>query len=303
MRLPVSKSLPLAFLALTAACMGGESQRIAKAPALPANGPAADYPVVIGAPYDVGGVSHTPVDRMNYDAVGRASLGSDGGDRITAAHHTLPVPSYVEVTSLDSGRTILVRIERRGPLTGNPLIELSPGAALQLGLAGQLGHAVRVRRVNPVEPERALLRAGQPAPARMDTPRSLVNVLQRKLDAQEGVTRVAVQTAPDPAPEAKPAKPGPVKLTKPAAKPQVEPKPDKKPAALAAAGAFNVQVGSFASKANADAVASKLGTAVTQTGKLWRVRMGPFAERAEAEAALARARAAGYRDAQIQKAG
>jgi rare lipoprotein A len=148
------------------------------------NGPAADYPVVIGDPYRIGATLYTPADTMNYDAVGYAA--ADNGSGVTGAHHTMPLPSYVEVTSLETGRTILVRLERRGPMSGDAVVALSPAAFAQLGAGA--GTAVRVRRVNPPEEERAALRAGRSAPQRMDTPASLVAVLKRKLPGEGAAT-------------------------------------------------------------------------------------------------------------------
>src|SRR3546814_14674210 len=75
-------------------------------------------------------------------------------------HKTLPLPSYVEVTALDTGRTILVRVNDRGPMVTDRLIGLSLGAAEQLGIADGVT-AVRVRRTNPPAAERRLLRAGE----------------------------------------------------------------------------------------------------------------------------------------------
>lgn len=309
MKLPVKHSLPLIALVLLSAC-GGGGLRVADNPAAPANGPEADYPMVLGPSFTVDGVTYTPADRMNYDAVGRAAIGRDGGSSVTAAHRTLPLPSYIEVTSLDSGKTILVRVTRRGPMTGKAMLELSPGAAAQLGVVGNGEVPVRVRRVNPVEPDRAALRSGMAAPARMDTPKSLLNVLQRKLDQQEGVVRPA---ATDPVPDAPaatlPPKPEtkakPKVEAKPKIAPRVSPAPDGKaaPAPTAPAkGGFVVQVGAFSSKANADAAAKKSGGKAVQGGSVWRVRMGPYASEADAKAALAKARAAGYSDARIQRA-
>jgi rare lipoprotein A len=63
-----------------------------------------------------------------------------------------------------------------------------------------------------------------------------------------------------------------------------------------------IQAGAFASKDRADAAAAKIGGQVSRAGSVWRVRKGPFATRAEAEAALAQVRAAGYSDARIQRA-
>lgn len=185
MRLPVElfRRLSLTLLALGAlsGCMafGGDFDELATAPR--AVGPAADYPVVVGEPYRVGNSTFTPNDTLNYDEVGYAI--GDGGAGISGAHHTLPLPSYVEVTSLDTGRTILLRIERRGPMDSDALVALSPGAAAQLGMTAVT--PVRVRRVNPVEEDRAILRMGQSAPLRMDTPESLLTVLKRKVPANQ----------------------------------------------------------------------------------------------------------------------
>ncbi|MFM5884793.1 MAG: SPOR domain-containing protein [Novosphingobium sp.] len=320
MRLPVNRTLPLAALIFVTACGGGASVRDVPAPL--ANGPSADYPMVLGPAFTVDGVSYTPSDTMNYDAVGFAGVSAEGGSSISGAHRTLPLPSYVEVTALDSGKTILVRMERRGPMSGSQLVELSPGAAAQLGIAGSARGAVRVRRVNPPEIERAMLRSGQQAAARMDTPKSLLAVLQRKLDQQTG----AIAPPPLPVPEATatpvpvppPVKPAAKPAAKPAVKPPVtpaaakpKPAPSPKPAEpskpaeppkTAAKGSWFIQIGTFASKANADAAARKAGAAVVQSGKLWRVRSGPFADADKAGPALAKAKAAGYSDARIQHA-
>jgi rare lipoprotein A len=245
MRSLVKHTLPLAALVLVAGCLGGGGARPVDVPVEPANGPAADYPVVVGDPFTVDGVTYTPKDTMNFDAVGFAAAAPEGGAAVTAAHRTLPLPSYVEVTALDGGKTILVRIERRGPMAGTAQVELSPGAAAQLGYTGQPQFPVRVRRVNPTEPERALLRSGQPAPARMDTPKSLLVVLMRKLDTQEGVIRPVLAPvpviAPKPEPSASPTPkaavaPKPVVTPKSAvaAKPALAPKPPPTPRAAPA---------------------------------------------------------------------
>jgi rare lipoprotein A len=181
MRLPVNRNLPFAALILWLAASLPVSAKDRPAP-VPANGPQSDYPMVLGQPFNVDGVVYAPVDTMNYDMVGHAAISPVDGNGITASHRTLPLPSYVEVTALDSGRTILVRVERRGPMTGSLLTELTPAAAAQLGILGQERAAVRVRRVNPPEPERAALRAGGAAPARMDMPPSLRAVLLRRLN-------------------------------------------------------------------------------------------------------------------------
>ena len=284
MRLSVNYVLPLAALVLVSGCGGGGAKPLAEPNPVGYNGPSSDYPIVVGDPFTIEGTTYTPTDRLNYDEVGYAAAGGEGGGGVTIAHKTLPLPSYAEVTSLDSGKTVLVRVERRGPMVNDRLVELSPGAAAQLGLSGATKAAIRIRRVNPPEMERAMLRGGRQASARMDTPPSLLTVLKRKLDP--ALVTPPAPPVPDPSPSAAPSpapSPAPVASTAPVA-----------------GGAFLVQVGSFANPANAHAVSGKVGGSLRSSGRISRVVMGPFATRAQAEAALARARAAGYKDAQIQ---
>lgn len=137
--------------------------------------PVTDSPLRIGPAYTVSGVTYVPANQPNYDAVGYASwYGSESGNRtargekfrpngISAAHPTLPLPSYVEVTDLASGRTALVRVNDRGPFARSRIIDLSRGAARLLGVDRQGHVAVRVRRVDPPEKDRQRLRKGKPA--------------------------------------------------------------------------------------------------------------------------------------------
>jgi rare lipoprotein A len=336
MKLPVNRNNTVLALALVLALGAGgatdAAARERKAAAPDVMGPAGDYPVTLGNAFVVDGVTYTPADTLNYDAVGKAvPMGADEGAvaRINGAHRTLPVPSYVEVTSLASGRTILVRIDRRGPMSGDGLVSLSPLAWAQLGLPGGASAPVRVRRVNPPEPERALLRAGQAVPPRMDTPAGLLAALRRKLGLEPPVADLPVTIRPaqvdgvatpkpaaptTPAPPAKPAPKAPTVSEKPAPKPQ--PKPAPKPEAVApapkpavtaappkrpaaAAGRYYVQIGAFSQRSNAEAAARKAGGSLVQAGSLWRVRSGPFSAGDEAERGLAKARAAGYAGARI----
>ena len=309
--------------------------RVLPASALPvANDPSADYPVTVGDPYKIGSTVFTPADTMNYDAVGYASIGGPATG-YSAAHHTLPLPSYVEVTSLASGRTILVRVERRGPMDGTHALELSPMAAAQLGLSGD--GAIRVRRVNPLEADRALLRSGHAAPERMATPKTLLDVLQRRLEKDPAATRAGASLVRGnqpagvmPVAPAKPVKAAAGKLVKapkilpptiqppaagadysqpdPAPAPANLPQPIESPSPAArpvvahamASGSIFVQVGAFSDRARAQAVAQKLGARVTTVGNLWRVRLGPYAREQQAGWALAKAKRAGYSEARIQ---
>ena len=312
-------------------------------PVMAANGPAADYPVIVGEPYTVEGTTYVPVDTLNYDEVGYAVADAAGGPEVSGSHRTLPLPSYVEVTSLDTGRTILVRLRRRGPMSGGEtsLVSLSPGAFAQLD--AQPGTPVRVRRVNPMEVERAKLRAGEQASLRMDTPQSLVNVLRRKLP--EAPQLAAAETEPNlpaaPVEVAAVAEPDPPKatpsviaaidpdearvveaaeeadFTEQMALPElapVEAVPEPvsqaeqtlvaaeepiEPETVATAGAYVVQAGAFSTRIRAERVADTISGDVTQAGKYYRVRTGPFVDRDAAEASLAKVKAAGYTDARI----
>ncbi|MEL1250301.1 SPOR domain-containing protein [Aurantiacibacter gilvus] len=352
MRLPNSRivrafprtALTIILVAGLAGCGGGgNSAQLASVSAPRATtGPAADYPVTVGEPYTVDGTLYTPIDTMNYDEVGYLALDDDAMG-YTAAHHTLAFPSYVEVTSLETGRTVLVRVERRGPVASNALIALSPAAMAQLG--GNVDTPVRVRRVNPPEEHRALLRASNAAPLRMDTPMSLVNVLRRRLpdsgsaplqaDAQpqpvENVevaasTASAAPTLPAaPAPAARPElpqfAPGAAPATpaealaeafvevaeaetrEPVETPEIAEAAPGPVATQPAEGRFLVQAAAFSNPDNARRAANVLGGEVTRSGAYYRVRTGPFATRGEAEASLANVRRAGYTDARILTSG
>ncbi|HWV13447.1 MAG TPA: septal ring lytic transglycosylase RlpA family protein [Sphingobium sp.] len=137
-----------------------------------------DTPVRIGPPYTVRGITYVPSQQPGYDEVGYASwYGNESGNRtargekfrakgISAAHPTLPLPSYVEVTELSSGRTLLVRVNDRGPFSRGRIIDLSQGAAKALGIRAQGQSAVRVRLANPSEGDRERLRKGKIASER-----------------------------------------------------------------------------------------------------------------------------------------
>jgi rare lipoprotein A len=182
MRSVRAAGLAAAVLALSA-CGGGERFR-----------PVADVPVRIGPPYTVRGTTYVPVANPAYDQVGYATwYGNESGNRtangerfeadwITAAHTTLPLPTYVEVTSLDTGRRIVVRVNDRGPFAGGGrIIDLSRGAAEQLGVRRQGVAPVRVRVVRPSEKDRERLRKGKPARALDPVPQRELALLRARL--------------------------------------------------------------------------------------------------------------------------
>ncbi|WP_311269869.1 septal ring lytic transglycosylase RlpA family protein [Sphingobium sp. WCS2017Hpa-17] len=174
----------LAAALLLSACGGGNYR------------PVRDMPVKIGPPYTVRGTTYVPAADPGYDMLGYASwYGSESGNRtangeqfrakwVTGAHTTLPLPSYVEVTALDTGRTIVVRVNDRGPFAGRGrVIDLSRGAAEQLGIRAQGHAAVRVRIVDPPEKDREKLRKGKAAPERPRVPERILANLRAQLQA------------------------------------------------------------------------------------------------------------------------
>ena len=139
----------------------------------------------VGKPYQVAGRTYTPGHNPNYSNEGLASWYGGGfhGRRtangeifdmysISAAHPTLPLPSYARVTNLANHRSIIVRINDRGPYAGNRVIDLSSKTADLLGYKGHGLARVRVEYVGPAPLEGsddrrllATLRTGSPAPA------------------------------------------------------------------------------------------------------------------------------------------
>jgi rare lipoprotein A len=139
----------------------------------------------IGNPYNLNGRIYYPAHNPNYRAEGIASwYGRDFHGRLTAngevydmnalsaAHPTMPMPSYARVTNLENGRSIIVRVNDRGPYARNRIIDLSIGAAKALNAYNKGLARVRVEYVGRASlagsDDRVLmatLRHGRPAPA------------------------------------------------------------------------------------------------------------------------------------------
>src|SRR3954470_8024876 len=139
----------------------------------------------VGKPYVVGGRTYVPEEDVNYRAEGMASwYGDDFHGRLTAngevfdmgsltaAHPTLPMPSYARVTNVSNGKSLIVRVNDRGPYHGNRLIDVSNKAAELLEFKGNGIAKVRVEYVGraPLEGSddrqlMATLRTGTPAPS------------------------------------------------------------------------------------------------------------------------------------------
>src|SRR5438093_1353668 len=139
----------------------------------------------VGKPYTVAGRVYVPEEDPNYRAEGMASwYGDDFHGRLTAngevfdmasltaAHPTLPIPSYARVTNVRNGKSLIVRVNDRGPYHGNRLIDVSNKAAELLEFKGNGLARVRVEYVGraPLEGSDdrqllATLRTGEPAPS------------------------------------------------------------------------------------------------------------------------------------------
>jgi len=139
----------------------------------------------VGKPYVIAGVTYVPREDPYYRAEGTASWYGDAfhgrltsnGEvfdmrSVTAAHPTLPLPSYVRVTNLKNGKSLIVRVNDRGPFHANRVIDVSSRAATLLDFRNHGTTRVRVEYVGPAKLEgsddmqlAATLRDHGPAPA------------------------------------------------------------------------------------------------------------------------------------------
>jgi rare lipoprotein A len=239
----------------------------------------------MAAPY---GTSQLEPGEGRYDVVGYATIQAMGGAALAVSPGLAP-ETYAEVTTLDSGRTILVRIAAREDMPGF-VAALSEGAARQLGIAGEAPVAVRIRAVRPSTEDQAALRSAGAAQPRIDSPPALLRALRLQLPSQTNPSAPLpppLPAQPDPIVDVIPQ---PVRPATPLAKPQhTSPK--------AAQGRYLVQVAALSSLQRAQALAQKLRGFVKAGGGLYRVQLGPFATEAAAERARAEAVRAGFGDA------
>ena len=232
-----------------------------------------------------GGPRGTSGQEQRYDTVGYAGS-FDGGDpqyataAVSVGHSTLPVGSYVELTSLDTGRTIVALVAGRGG--GRSIVDLSPAAAQQLGVGE--GAPVRIRLVSPTPQDQMALRSGRSASARIDAPQSLLTALRKKLPARSSPAPVRpARTVPLPPP------PGA----------RYTPPPPKPAQAAPAKSGYLVQVAAFSTRERAQTAARQVGGRIAAAGNLFRVQIGPFADAASAQRARDDAARHGYADARI----
>lgn len=131
----------------------------------------------VGKPYKIAGKWYTPKIEPNYNKVGIASwYGAEFHNKktangetfnmnaLTAAHTTLPLPSYVRVTNLENNRSLILRVNDRGPFAANRLIDVSRRGAQLLGFEKRGTTRVRVEVVNGPNAPVQLARSDQPPP-------------------------------------------------------------------------------------------------------------------------------------------
>ncbi|OXE35509.1 MAG: hypothetical protein CGW95_13355 [Phenylobacterium zucineum] len=211
---------------------------------------------------------------------------------ISAAHPTLPMPSMVEVTNLDNGKTLRVRVNDRGPYVGGRLIDLSHAAAHELGYDKRgLAH-VRVRYVGPAALGETATRA--PLPPSQDLLKPMAETSETVATAARlAAAPIAVASATLPAalPSALPAAPStalassaPAMASSPApAEPDAGPEVGPK-AGIMSPQAYRIQAGAFAEPAPAEPdagpeVGPKAGIMSPQA---YRIQAGAFADSGKA---------------------
>ena len=178
---------------------------------------------------------------------------------MTAAHKSLPLPSYVEVTNLANGRKVIVRVNDRGPFHDGRIIDMSYAAAVKLGMLGKGTAHVEVRTIEPGAP------AAKPA---------------------------TVQAAATPVPVQASAQPAKVSATATQSARPVPVQASAAPARTINAPVF-LQVGAFSSLVNAERLRTDIadqavGTvriveADTDKGTFFKVQVGPLADHGEAD--------------------
>jgi rare lipoprotein A len=267
-------------------------------------------------PYQIKGIWYYPKADPDYDEKGVGSwYGEQFHNRRTAngeifdmdlpsaAHKTLPLPSIVEVTNLDNGRKMQVRVNDRGPFVDGRIIDLSKAAAEQLGY-GRAGVArVRVRYVGPAGKtpfDQRRMIASAPAAAARAALRPAAQgprLCQRPAAGPAGLRRAAAAQGrrPDFTPYARRRR-RPLVPAEPAPRWPVPPE-----------SAYRVQAGSFANRGNAERAMAQLGGAGETSiesieraqGVLYRVVVQAGPDEAEAFGVRDRVAALGFSDATV----
>jgi rare lipoprotein A len=275
----------------------------------------------VGSPYQISGVWYQPQDDPRYDRVGTASWYGElfhgrrtangeiyDMDRLSAAHPTLPLPVYARVTNLQNKRSIVVRINDRGPYANDRIIDLSRRSADLLGYRNKGTAQVRVQFL-----ARAPLN-GDDSYERRYLANQRWMIYAANGDDKNKQDLISVGSLPKEAVVAKDS--GWKAETKPSPKAAArnETLPTKvavpraaKPEIATGEGRILIQAGSFKSKDNADKARAQLAAIApvdvtpiaVGADTYFRVRIGPFSTDRDAQSALSRAEEAGYSGAKI----
>lgn len=212
--------------------------------------------------------------------------------QMTAAHPTLPIPSYVRVTNQQNGRQVIVRVNDRGPFLHNRIIDLSYTAALKLGYLEKGSGMLLVERLLPddiqqMAQERALrLAAGPAMPGQSAAPTALAQVTEATAVAVVAPSVQEALLATDRLPASAPS--SAISGMPPAI--PAEASSNTVPAAAAAKGIY-LQFGAYAQEANALAARGKLlqelagvvpSLNAVMVNGLHRLHAGPYADRSAA---------------------
>jgi rare lipoprotein A len=235
---------------------------------------------------------------------------------MTAAHKTLPLPSYVRVTNMENGRSAVVKVNDRGPFHGPRVIDLSYSAAKKLGVIKKGTAMVEVRAIDPARPASdpgplvaaAAATTGSAKPSRTASPASAPSEPRPK-PVPSPVTAALAATAADPGADAVTQRGRDAVLAAVAATPvppvSVSPKPaasvaEPAPGSVAGAAApdLYLQVGAFGDPSNAERLRQRLVANLSEqvrvqrsaTGEaaLYKVRIGPLGSEGEAKAVSAK---------------
>ncbi len=266
----------------------------------------------IGNPYQQDGIWYYPHEQPDYDETGVASWYGEQfhGQRtangeiynlndLTAAHRTLPMPVNVRVTNLDNGRSLIVRVNDRGPFSRGRIIDVSQRAADLLGFRLQGTARVRVTYMG-----RALLPGGRQID---ETPPEIASAVPAAPTGKVDMSALNIVPGAVAPPVTVGNLPPPPAATLQAPLPEEPVTGQVMQVPVPRVTHLYVQAGAFGSRANAERLRAKLAPAggvllspITRNGQtLFRVRMGPFDDLTSADAALARAVKLGSNDAQI----
>ncbi len=278
-----------------------QQQAAVRAPQEP--NPTSPNPIYkVGTPYVVNGVTYVPKEDPIYNTTGIASWygypfhgqRTANGDiydmnAMTAAHQTLPMPSYVRVTNLENGRSVVLQVNDRGPFVNGRIIDVSRRAADLLGFSEKGTTLVKVEAVQGPT-ENLIATRGAVA----DAPLVTVAAAPRPVVAVEALAPAAGVALAPPPPNNTPR----FKTTVP---------PEVTFVGVPATNRIFVQAGAFASYESANTLRSNLSalgpTAVTTVDvngrPLYRVRLGPLENTARAETTLGMVIARGHTEARI----